>query len=220
METNRKSILGIILIILGSYFLLDNLDIIDIYIPWYFFTWQMILIGIGLFNLLTGNRKAAFILIGIGAFFLLPEFFAFDIRDFWPVILIFIGVSFFLRNRDTSIPKSSDDNSFDDLTVFGSNEKVVTSQQFVGGKSSTIFGSTKIDLRETQFSGNEAVIDSFTMFGSTEVVVPPEWEIESGMTPILGAFEDKRGAGRASAPGAKKLYFKGTVLLGSVEVIN
>ena len=109
METNRKSILGIILIILGSYFLLENLDVIDIHIPWYFFTWQMILIGIGLFNLLTGNSKAAFILIGIGVFFLLPEFFAFDIRDFWPVILIFIGVSFFLRNRNTSIPKSSDD---------------------------------------------------------------------------------------------------------------
>ncbi|GEM_PF-2614680 len=220
METNRKSILGIILIILGAYFLLDNLDVIDIYIPWYFFTWQMILIAIGLFNLLTGNRKAAFVLIGIGVFFFLPEFFPFDVYDFWPVILIFIGVSFFLRNRNTSASSSSNDNSFDDLTVLGSNEKHITSQEFQGGKASTLLGSTKIDLRETQFSGNEAVIDSFTMFGSTEVVVPVEWEIESEVTPILGSFEDKRVAGRTASPGAKKLYFKGSVIFGSVEVVN
>lgn len=217
METNRKSILGIILIIVGAYFLLDNLDIIDIHIPWYFFTWQMILIGIGLFNLLTGNRKAAFILIGIGTFFFLPEFFDFDVRDFWPVLLIFIGVSFFLRNRNASSYAASDDNTFDDLAIFASNEKTITSLQFQSGKTSTIFGSTQLDFRQTELGGNEAVIDAFTMFGSTELTVPNDWEVLSEVTPVLGSFENKRGNSTATGS-SKKLIIKGLVLFGSVEV--
>jgi predicted membrane protein len=217
METNRKSIFGLVLIILGIYFLLENLDVIDIHLPWYFFTWQMLLIAIGLFNLLTGNRKAALILCSIGVFFFLPEFFDFDIRDYWPVLLIFIGVSFFMRSRSAPNSSISDANAFDDFTLFGSNEKSITSLKFQGGKASTIFGSTELDFREAQLDGSEAVIDAFTMFGSTELYVPKDWEVLSEVTPILGSFENKRG--NTDAPGgSKKLIVKGLVMFGAVEV--
>jgi predicted membrane protein len=175
METNRKSIFGIVLIIVGIYFLLENLDVIDFHLPWYFFTWQMLLIALGIFNLLTGNRKAALTLFSIGVFFFLPEFFDFDIRDFWPILLIFIGVSFFLRNRNTPSSSVSEATAFDDLTLFASNEKSVTSNKFEGGKSTTMFGGTKIDLRNAELAGNEAVLDVFTMFGGTEIIVSNDW---------------------------------------------
>lgn len=216
METNRKSIFGVVLIILGTYFLLENLDVIDINLPWYFFTWQMLLIGLGFFNLLTGNRKAALVLFSIGVFFLLPEFLDFDIRDFWPVLLIFLGVSFFLRNKDSS-SLSSDANSFDDLTVFGSNEKSITSLQFQGGKTSTIFGSTLLDFRETQLGDTESIVNVFTLFGSTELIVPRDWEVLSEVTPILASFEDKRGSNN-NPGGGKKLIIKGLATFGSIEV--
>ncbi|MEQ9300786.1 MAG: DUF5668 domain-containing protein [Cyclobacteriaceae bacterium] len=217
METNRKSIFGVVLIILGIYFLLENLDVIDIHLPWYFFTWQMLLIGLGFFNLLTGNRKAALILFSIGIFFFLPEFLDFEIRDYWPLLLIFIGVSFFLRNRHTSSSSVSDAIAFDDLTLFGANEKAVTSKKFEGGKSTTMFGGTKIDLRNAELAGNEAVVDVFTMFGGTEILVSNDWVVQSNVTPILGGFEDKRGSA-VSPEGSKKLIVKGLVVFGGVEV--
>lgn len=217
METNRKTIFGVVLIILGIYFLLENLDVIDIHLPWYFFTWQMLMIGLAFFNLLTGNRKAALILFSIGVFFFLPEFFNFNIRDYWPLLLIFIGVSFFLRNRDGSSSSSSNANSFDDLTIFGSNEKSVTSLEFQGGKSSTIFGSTVLDFRETKLGGNEVILDAFTLFGSTELIIPRDWEVLSEVTPILASFEDKRGSANNPSQG-KKLIIKGLATFASIEV--
>lgn len=217
METNRKSIFGIVLIILGVYFLLDNFDVIDFHLPWYFFTWQMLLIALGFFNLLTGNRKAALILVSIGVFFFLPEFFNFDIRDYWPLLLIFIGVSFFLRNRNTPGKSISEASAFDDLTLFGANEKSITSKQFAGGKTSTLFGGTKIDLRHAELGGNEAVIDVFTMFGGTEFIVPQDWAVQSSVTPILGAFEDHRSS-TSPTEGSRKLIVKGFVMFGAVEV--
>ncbi|MEQ8712651.1 MAG: DUF5668 domain-containing protein [Cyclobacteriaceae bacterium] len=217
METNRKSIFGVVLIILGIYFLLENLDIIDIQLPYYFFTWQMLLIGLGFINLLTGNRKAALVLFSIGVFFFLPEFFDFKIRDYWPLLLIFIGVSFFLRNRNTPSSSVSDAIAFDDLTLFGANEKSVTSKKFEGGKSTTMFGGTKIDLRNAELAGNDAVVDVFTMFGGTEIMVPNDWVVQSNVTPILGGFEDKRGSA-VSTVGSKKLIVKGLVMFGGVEV--
>ena len=217
METNRKSIFGVLLIIIGIYFLLENLDVIDFHLPWYFFTWQMLLIALGIFNLLTGNRKAALTLFSIGVFFFLPEFFDFDIRDFWPILLIFIGVSFFLRNRNTPSSSVSEATAFDDLTLFASNEKSVTSNKFEGGKSTTMFGGTKIDLRNAELAGNEAVLDVFTMFGGTEIIVSNDWVVQSNVTPILGGFEDKRGSA-VSPEGSKKLIVKGLVMFGGVEV--
>ncbi len=217
METNRKSIFGVVLIILGIYFLLENLDIIDIQLPYYFFTWQMLLIGLGFINLLTGNRKAALVLFSIGVFFFLPEFFDFKIRDYWPLLLIFIGVSFFLRNMNNSRATMYDAaNSFDDLAIFGSNEKNIISTQFQGGKTSTIFGSTKLDFREAEFGSNEAIVTVFTMFGSTELFVPRDWEVLSEVTPILASFEEKRGS--VNNHGNKKLIIKGLATFGSIEV--
>ena len=192
METNRRSIFGVVLVILGLYFLLDNFYLIPFNLPWYVFTWQMLLIGIGIFNLVTGNRKSAFILMGIGILFLVPEFYPVSIGDFWPIVLIVIGVSFFLRNRNAPALSDSDEVVFDDVTVFGAKTKTLSTDGFENGKVTTIFGGTEIDLRNTTLIAGEAVIDTFTMFGGTEIFVPDDWTVKSNVTPIFGGMEDKR----------------------------
>jgi len=97
-QSQRRLILGLFLVGIGVLFLLRNLDIIDL--PWYFLSWQMLLIGLGAFNFLTGNRSAGIVLAGIGAVFLLPDIISFRFRDLWPIILIVIGASFFFNNRN------------------------------------------------------------------------------------------------------------------------
>jgi len=96
-KNNRRLILGLVFIIIGILFLLDNLDIFEFAIPDILWRWEMILIVIGGINILSKNYSAAFILIGIGGFFWIAEDYHISIWDLWPVVLIIIGISFILK---------------------------------------------------------------------------------------------------------------------------
>ncbi len=211
-------VLGLFLVVIGVLFLLRNLDMIDL--PWYFYSWQMLLIGIGAFNFLTGNRSIGFILAGIGIVFLLPDIINFDFSDLWPVILIIIGVSFFLGNRRKTASGSREVNLdvIDEMAVLGGGERVVTSQNFQGGKVTAMFGGHGIDLRSAKLSPGTHTIEVFTMFGGTELKVPEDWSVKSEVTPILGGFSDKRRV-TPSDP-ERVLVLKGTVLFGGIEITN
>lgn len=217
METNRKTVLGVVFIIIGVYLLLNNLNMIPFALPWYFFQWQMILIGLGIFNLLTGNRKGAFVLLTIGVLFFIPEFYPeVRVRDFWPVILVIIGVSFFMRSRHKILSDTSGASVIDELVLFAGKEKQLTSKSFQGGKITTIFGGTSLDLRDADLAGG-ASIETFTMFGGTEIKIPDDWQVVSNITPILGGFEDKRRKD-TSVSATKTLTIHGTVMFGGVEI--
>lgn len=100
--SDRKSVLAVILIVIGSILLLDKLNFF--FIPWYFFTWQFLLIGIGFLIIITQEKwEGGLVLITIGTAFLLPRIFDISMRDvfnYWPVILILIGVVTLVRHLD------------------------------------------------------------------------------------------------------------------------
>ncbi len=100
--SDRKSVLAVILIVVGSILLLDKLNFF--FIPWYFFTWQFLLIGIGFLIIITQEKwEGGLVLITIGTAFLLPRIFDISMRDvfnYWPVILILIGVVTLVRHLD------------------------------------------------------------------------------------------------------------------------
>ena len=52
---------------------------------------------------------------------------------------------------------------FDDFVVFGGREIFVNSQNFLGGKTTSMFGGTEYDLRQAQLSENGAVIECLTI---------------------------------------------------------
>lgn len=96
-KDRRRLILGGIFIVIGTLFLLDNLNILDFVIPYALRRWEMILITIGVVNILTRNYPTAFVLIGIGGFFWIVDDYNVNFWDLWPVVLIIIGVSFILK---------------------------------------------------------------------------------------------------------------------------
>ena len=96
-QSNRRLILGLVFVILGVVFLLDNLDILEFAIPRILWRWEMILIVIGGINIFSNNYSTAFTLIGIGAFFWVIDDYNVDFWDLWPVVLIIIGISFILK---------------------------------------------------------------------------------------------------------------------------
>ena len=100
-EVNRRKIFpGILLILIGSLFLFENLNLIPYHITRYLFSWYgwMIIIG-SAFLIARPNQPVGFILITIGLFFLIPDILdiRFNIRDYWPVILIVLGIFFLVK---------------------------------------------------------------------------------------------------------------------------
>ena len=62
-----------------------------------------------------------------------------------------------------------------------------------------------------------AVIDVFTLFGGTKIIVPESWNVKSDAISILGSLSDKRVIHPNQTEG-KTLVIKGLVMLGGVEI--
>ena len=101
---NKRIVIGLVLIAIAGLLFADNFDIL----PWnwehYVFTWQSVLIIIGIILLAKNESKTTgIILISIGAFFLASEFlnYPFGIRHiFWPTILAVVGVLMIVRQKN------------------------------------------------------------------------------------------------------------------------
>lgn len=220
-NTNSKVWLGLVFVLLGAYFLLDNLDLIPSFLPYWLFGWEMIFVLIGGTMLITGRREG-FIFLGIGAFFLLPDIFylpRFYFRDWWPLILIAIGVSIFLKRRNYSEyePDGSYDEYFDNTSIFGGSDKTITTKNLKGARINSIFGGSELNLLGAQLGQKEVMIDTLCIFGGSEIVVPNDWTVVNEMTVIFGAFSDKRVPNVDQDPD-KVIRLKGLILFGGSEV--
>jgi predicted membrane protein len=224
----RRIGFGVALIILGGLFLLENLGLIPFELRHYIFRWQGILIIIGTIILISNPRKnAGWILISIGVFFLLPEILYipwFKVRTFWPVLLIVLGFLYIIRQRGHETPfgqKTDGSMDFlDDTNVFGGGDVVITSNNFKGGKITSVFGGSNYDLTSAKLSEGTNVIDFFAMFGGGTFIVPSDWNIKLDVTTIFGGFSDKRrvAADPSLSDPSKELYIKGFVLFGGGEL--
>lgn len=100
-KTNGHLIGGVVVLTIGILFLLKNFNILSPEWSHYIFSWKTLLIGIGILNLtLARNHVAGIILMAIGTFFWLPEWFDLSIRAgqlFWPVVIIIIGLVLLLK---------------------------------------------------------------------------------------------------------------------------
>ncbi len=224
-KSNKRSILGLIFIIVGAVLIAKKMDIIPDSISHIILSWQMLLIGIGAFNILTNkNYTSGLILITIGAVFILPKMFdiPFEVKEmFWPAIFVAIGIIMItVRNRHKSFGRSeSSEHSIDMLTIMGGGNRKITSDQFVGGKVTSIFGGSEIDLTGADLRDAECVIDVFTMFGGAEIAVPRGWDVQVDVTSIFGGFDDKRGPVENWGDGSNKiLIIKGFTIFGGGEV--
>ena len=222
-QKGQKAWVGIALVIFGAYFLLRNLDMLPLFIPYYLFGWEMILVVIGGSMLLTG-RKEGLIFLGIGTFFLLPEILyipRFYIRDWWPLILIVIGIVILLRRRDQANRELGDSNDdyIDETSIFGGSEKSFSSQNFKGGKVTAILGGSDIDLSQAKLPTGGAMLDIFCIFGGSNLIVPNDWMVVNESFVLFGGFADKRRhTSIQEADNQQILRIKGIVIFGGAEI--
>ena len=205
-------------------------------IPRWLFSFESILIGIGIYlGIRHSFRGFVWIIpILIGGFLLLDDFYPeYDIEDFvWPLIIIGIGLLIMFqagkrrgnkyRGNDPAetYTQTTGDDLLDSTVVFGGVKKNIISKNFHGGEAVTVFGGTEINLMQSDLV-EPAILELTQVFGGTKLIVPPHWKVSSkDMVAILGGIDDKRPLlGNAAAEDSNKvLILKGTCLLGGIEI--
>ncbi|MCU0419714.1 MAG: cell wall-active antibiotics response protein [Cyclobacteriaceae bacterium] len=96
----------------------------------------------------------------------------------------------------------SGEDHFDLTTVFGSTKNKIFSKNFKGGQTTCIFGGSEIDLSQADIQGT-VIIDVVQVFGGAKIIMPSNWQLKSDATAILGAVEDKRVIPSAYTPDKK-----------------
>lgn len=229
-RTNRRFLFGIVLIVLGGLWILERLEILPDSFAGMIISWQSLLIVIGVVSMINGNRTTGWVLILIGAFFMIPHMLEipWELRRLtWPILLIALGVLLLLRynRKSTPVPDLEGGpknlNYFDDFVIFGGREMVINSQSLVGGKSTAIFGGSEYDMRPARLSENGAVIDCVSIFGGTGFKLPPDWSVKNEVSTVFGAFTDKRGSTLPDSNNINKtLIIRGFTLFGGIEIKN
>lgn len=221
-DPKGRLITGVIIVIVGLLFLLNNLNILPPRMEHYIFSWKTLLIAIGALNLLIShNRVGGFILITVGVVFWIPEIFDLSIhagRFVWPLAIMAIGFFLLFNHKENkfgsrfwegkikhyqgsySTENSGDQSNFsqddyiDNVAIFGGGERIVTSKNFKGGKLTAIFGGSEIRMHQAKLAPGNHVLDVFFMFGGSEITVPADWTINVDVISIFGGFSDKRYA--------------------------
>lgn len=248
--SGRRFFLGFILLLVGLVMILERSGFISWELYDFLLSWKMLLVAIGVFVFVSGNKTAGIIVAAVGAFFMLPDVFD-DYekikRFFWPGILLVLGIVFMLTPRRKKYEAKSHQNSsfhykqdedgiksapfntkgrsfsdfFDEFVIFGGREINMSTSNLEGGRSTAIFGGTEIDLRQCQISAGGCVIDITTLFGGHVIKVPNDWTILNKVTTIFGGYSDLRIKDPLYAPNpAKTIVLTGVCIFGGTEVRN
>ena len=221
---NGRAFAGLIIVFVGTAFLLRQMGMP---LPGWLFSWQMLLIVIGLFNGVRNSFRGIgwLILIVIGSVFLANDLvydFAFH-RYFWPILIIALGLYMIVRPKKKDNFWTGDMNSsedfFDATAIMGGVKKNIISKNFRGGDVTSIFGGSEIILTQADINGT-AVLDLTTIFGGAKIIVPSNWTVKSDdLTAILGGYDDKRAIIANASPDPNKvLVLKGLVMFGGIEL--
>ncbi|KAB2924105.1 MAG: cell wall-active antibiotics response protein [Bacteroidetes bacterium] len=239
MENTKRSflstqfVLGLLIIAVGVLFMLDNLGLF--YAGDLLRYWPALLVVWGLTKVTqapgTPGQVFGWILIAVGSLMVLDRMNVIDFRvwDWWPVILIIIGLNFLRSsvNRTRRVEARIEtgagageetDAYFRNVALLSGVKRSITSREFRGGELTAVMGGCEIDLREAEIAGDEAVLDVFVLWGGIEVRVPMGWTVTVKALPIMGGVDEKVYPPKEGP--AKRLVLTGNIVMGGVEIKN
>ncbi|MCO4293768.1 cell wall-active antibiotics response protein [Solitalea sp. MAHUQ-68] len=215
---------GLVIIIIGVIYLLRQMDL---GIPEYLFSWQGLLIGIGVFVGAKHNFRGIgwLVPILIGSYFMANEYFLWDsaLRKYIiPAGIIFIGLVIMTRPKhrrpfECATEDVSDEDVLNITNAFGGTKRTVLSKNFKGGRIQSVFGGADINLSQADFEG-VVTIEIDNVFGGTKMIIPANWEVKIETTSIFGGVDDKRPIMAGGDTPTKKLILKGSNIFGGIDI--
>lgn len=222
---NKSIYVGVAILVIGVIMFLRKMNI---YIPEWIWSFEMLLIGIGVAVGIDNKFRnpSSYILIGLGGLLLLDDIFYFDFNIwyyFWPLLVISIGLIIIFQSRFRAAKvdnfSGNEADKLDSVAIFNGVKRSVNSKSFAGGEVVTIFGGTELNLMNADFEGT-ANLEMTVLFGGAKLFVPKNWEVRPEVTSIFGGVDDKRHSAIEVMPDNKVLYLSGTVVFGGLEIVN
>ncbi len=225
-NSNGRIFIGAILIILGSLLFLRNfqLELFNIHL----FSWPLFPLLIGIVILV--NHKDSFMglaFIVIGVIGLASKYLDISIKsvfiEYWPFLLIILGIYTIFKHSTGGKDSESEiveveDYYIDLFSLFGTKNRIIKANRFLGGKVSSVFGEANVDLRNCKLGEGTRELDTLTLFGSTEIHIPHNWNVIINTTTVFGGFDDLRGSTNLTERNENTLIIKGLVLFGGGEI--
>jgi predicted membrane protein len=229
--------LGIIALLIGGLFLLQNLGYVFIGSIWQF--WPVIIVAVGVAHVLDSRSLHSVLwgvlLCGVGLIFMANNlgYLPWPIWGLiWPAFIIFWGLILLARGfgrrgywGETHSPvddtSTTSNNILNEMVVFGGIHRKIECQDFQGGEARAVFGGIDIDLRGAATTKDAIEIVANAVFGGIELRVPDTWDVTVRGAGILGGYEDKTHPAPV-IEGSKRpqLVIRGEAVFGGVTVRN
>ncbi len=171
----HKRFFGLLLMLVGGFFLLPELDIEPL-------------------KFLQGNGWALALII-VGVFIIYNAVFNRRFRYKRLMMNNYHGKRKTHREFASSWQQNSPPNEpgyiYRDYVFGGSKEKLDIAD-FKGGEINCVFGGTQLDLSNSQLTEGVSNLKISAVFGGVVLIVPMDWKIEIHQEQVFGHFEDKR----------------------------
>lgn len=113
---------------------------------------------------------------------------------------------------------ATDDDYVKITSIFGDVRRMVLSKNFLGGEIVNIFGGSDINLMQADIK-HPVVIDMFQLFAGSKIIVPAHWSVKSEVVSVFGDVNDRRFVHNAQQHDDNKiLYIRGTSIFGGVTI--
>jgi len=228
-----RIVVGLFIIAIGVFALLDNLDLFDSHLVQPF--WPLVFVALGAMRIARWPGDGARLLfsvglIGVGAAMTLNNLgvIHFHVRDWWPMLLVLVGVSVVARGlrpgsaegrcgrRRREERRDEHGSRIDASAILSGVTLKNDSSDFQGGSIDVVMGSVELDLRQAVIA-TEARLHVSVVMGGVEIKVPRDWSVSVVGIPTIGGIEDKTAPPVTPGP---RLVIDGTVVMGGVEISN
>lgn len=163
---------GVVLLLIGLFFLLPRLGGLPFLSGWSWLThfnwrnmWPLLLIAVGIIIFIRATTDSSS-----------------NYRH---------GEDRTYRNTSRATNRSKDGYVYYSL-VFRGSENVFLEPEFRGGEIETVFGGMTLDLRKTNLQEGVSVLKLEAVFGGITLLIPPQWNVEVQSECVFGGFKDKR----------------------------
>ncbi len=233
-NTKGNLLVGSFLIILGLLFIIDNYDLLDYEISGLIFRWESFLIFIGIVLIVSkSNEKTGIVIATIGIFFLGMDLYDFKFKgflyDYWPIIVILIGIYFIYKKsadkkeveEETDSGKEFANENADQILnrtfIFTEESIHLNSPKFSLSDSFFLFSALKLFFRNDQ-TNKSILINNTLILSSNILYFPSDWRVIDSSVNILAEVKDQRKKPDKFSEAPVTIVLKGANILGSIKI--
>ncbi len=202
----------------------------------YVFSWQSILLIVGILLLVKRSYTGGFVLIVIWLYFTFPRIWVglgyelpFERRDMWRFLIagVFFCAGLYTiiitgmgrRKEKQYLDIKTGKSGIREIScAFGEANHTIIEKPYSGMKASCAFGTLTLNLEKTRLPEGESFLEINNAFGETHLYVPENMAIVNTIHSFLGEIKDKRC--NHSCNSAERLLLRGGNCFGEIKIFG